>query len=111
MKNITLNFCGLGYGKYFQAYVEIYDENNNIVFNGMTFNGKLNLFLKLDTSYRVFAQSCGEYVNSTFYVKDNYNNYKFYFNRCIQENENTITLLLTDYYYNLPIEKGEIILG
>ena len=111
MKKITLNFYGLGYGCCLQALVKIYDQYGKLVFNGKTYNGKIEVCLKSNNAYRVFAQSCGNFINTAFYVSNNYSNYSFYFNRVLQENENTVTFLLTDYYYNLPIKKGEIILG
>jgi len=111
MKKITLFFHGLGYEDFFQAYVKIYDQNNNIIFNGVTCSGKIKVSLELNKVYRIFAHSCGKIINTVFYVKGDYCCYNFCFNRVMSNKKNTVTLLLTDYYYNLPIEKGEIILG
>lgn len=112
MKKINLIFYGLGFKNFFQANIRVFDQCNNIVFSGTTYNGKLELCLRKNMAYRLYAESCGEFINTAFYVKDDYCNYKFYFSRAIPVNdEEPITLLLTDYYYNLPIEKGEIIFG
>lgn len=40
-------------------------------------------------------------------IYTNMNNYIFSFNNTVNR---TITLFLKDYYYNLPIERGEIVL-
>ena len=108
--NITLNFLGLGYNNINQADVLIYDEFNNLVYNKKTYNNKLNICLKRNKIYRVEAFSLNDRISTTIYI--NNNNYCFQFNRSIiNENSDSITFLLTDYYYdNLPIERGEIIL-
>ena len=108
--NITLNFLGLGYNNINQADVLIYDEFNNLVYNKKTYNNKLNICLKKNKVYRVVAFSLNDRISTTIYI--NNNNYCFRFNRSIiNENSDSITFLLTDYYYdNLPIERGEIIL-
>ena len=108
--NITLNFLGLGYNNINQADVLIYDDCNNLVYNKKTYNNKLNICLKNNKIYRVVAISLNDRITTTIYI--NCNNYCFRFNRSIiNENPDSITFLLTDYYYdNLPIERGEIIL-
>ena len=108
--NITLNFLGLGYNNINQADVLIYDEFNNLVYNKKTYNNKLNICLKKNKVYRVVAFSLNDRISTSIYI--NNNNYCFRFNRSIiNENSDSITFLLTDYYYdNLPIERGEIIL-
>lgn len=108
--NITLNFLGLGYNNINQADVLIYDDCNNLVYTKKTYNNKLNICLKKNKVYRVVAFSLNDRISTTIYI--NNNNYCFRFNRSIiNENSDSITFLLTDYYYdNLPIERGEIIL-
>lgn len=108
--NITLNFLGLGYNNINQADVLIYDEFNNLVYNKKTYNNKLNICLKRNKIYRVEALSLNDRIDTNIYI--NSSNYCFRFNRSIiNEDSDSITFLLTDYYYdNLPIERGEIIL-
>lgn len=111
MKEIKLKFYGLGIGNNYQADIKIYDNYGNLVYDGQTYNGCLIICLEECKRYKLIANSCGDIINVCFYV---YNNdiYNFFFNRSyINRNSNSITLILTDYYYkNLPIEEGELIL-
>ena len=107
---IELKFFGLGINNNNQANVLIYDDLGNLIYDGQTYNGSLYICLNKNKAYRLIASICNEIIDTYFYV----NNYKynFYFNRSLLYlNNNSITLLLTDYNYkNLPIEKGELIL-
>ena len=110
--NITLKFLGLGYNNINQADVFIYDCCNNLVCNKKTYNNKLNICLDKNKVYKIVAKSLGDTIESVIYTGKN-NNYCFRFSRSIIDivNEDSITFLLTDYYYdNLPIERGEMIL-
>lgn len=108
MKGIKLKFIGLGCGNYLQANVKIYDSDCNLIYDDRTYNGQISILLNVDQCYKVIAYCCYGYINVWFYVDKNRDCYKFCFNTV---EDNSITFLLTDYYYsNLPIEKGEIIL-
>ena len=109
MKKISIILYGLGVGNFFQANIKIFDQNNNLILNTTTYNGRIDVYLKENETYRVCAYSCGETINKVIYVDCIYDKYSFYFSRVL--NNNTITFLLTDYYYNLPIKKGEILFG
>ena len=110
MKNIKIKFYGLGYNDVNQACITIYDECNNKVFEGKTFNNIIKLCLNKNKLYKIIAVSKYEKIVNYFYVGCS-NNYHFLFSNIIYEKTNSITFLLTDYYYdNLPIERGEIIL-
>lgn len=87
------------------AYVNIYDCNN-LVFEGVTCNNKIELCLEECKAYRLEAISNNIKLVTSFYVNCN-NIYRFSF---INNDNNPITFLLTDYYYNLPIERGELLL-
>ncbi len=107
MKRIKLIFNNLGYNCYNQANVFIYDCNNNLILEGVTFNNEIELCLEENNVYKLIAISNYQKLITSFFVNKN-NSYRFSFN-VINEN-NTITFLLTDYYYNLPIERGELLL-
>ena len=108
MKEITIRFNGLGCNKYYQANILIYDDFNNLVYSGQTYNGEIKLKLLKNKVYKMYADSLNEKLIISFYVKDN-NIYCFSFERNVIR-INSIIFLLTDYYYNLPIERGELIL-
>ena len=99
-------FKGLGINNKNQANILLYDEFNNLIYDGQTYNGILNICLKKGL-YKLIANTCNERIEKYIYI--NNNKYVFYFKRSIINN-NSITLILTDYYYNLPIEKGELII-
>ena len=113
MKKIIIEFIGLGLKEEYQAHVILYDNCYNIIYNGYTYNGCITVILNTNQAYKLKAVSLGDCISTIFYVNDKICEYKFIFNRSIYENNNdqTITFLLTDYNYNnLPIEKGELIL-
>lgn len=115
LKKIKLKFAGLGYQNYCQAEVSLYDKSGCCVGCGTTYNGNISFYVKEKYLYKVVANSCGEMINSCFYVSD-CNTYFFAFSRAyvcnIESRNRRITFLLTDSnYLNLPIEKGEIIVG
>ena len=104
---IKIKFNGLGIGSNYQADVLIYDLNGNLVYDGQTYNGYLTICLNMCTAYKLIAKSYNETISTIIYT--NTYNYAFSFQRSILRST-SITLLLTDYYYNLPIEKGRMIL-
>ena len=107
--NITLKFLGTGYNDYYQASVKIYDYNNCIVYDGISYNSIVNVCLDKGCVYKVYAVLFGYYLIASIYV-GNEDVFIFNFNPFIEYR--TVTFLLTDYnYYNLPIMEGEILLG
>lgn len=111
MKEITFIFNGLGYGSHYQADVFIYDKNN-LIYEGKTYNGSISINLQKHRKYKLMAKFFNSYLTYCFYV-DKDMKYKLSFNHSIIDlsRTNSITFLLTDYYYdNLPIERGELIL-
>lgn len=107
MKNVKLKFIGLGYKSIYQANIFIYDKYNNLIYEGQTYNGNILLSLKPNKSYKLIARLNNNMLCTILYV-GRYNNYTLCFNQ--EQIENNITLKLVDYYYNLPIERGEITL-
>jgi len=109
MKKI-LRFLGTGYNKYYQAHVKIYD-NNYLVYSGYTYNGIIKCNLKRGCYYMEAKTNYG-LISKKIIIVDNINEYTFVFNYAIINNTNNIiTFLLTDYNYaNLPIKKGDIYL-
>ncbi len=102
---IKIKILNLGLKNKYQAHVKIYDDKN-IIFDGYTYNGEIELCLDSCKVYRIEAYFMFERLNFLFYTNTNY--FVFAFNQPF--NNNTITFSLIDYYYNLPIEKGELIL-
>ena len=109
MKKIKLIFKGLGLKNKNQAYIKIFNSNCNLVYEGHTYNGQLDI--RLDNNvYRLVANYNGNIIIVPFYVSSNTNNYIFSFNN-YNLNSRDITFQLTDFYYtNLPIERGDIVL-
>lgn len=109
MKEIKLKFLGLGYNEFYQANIVIYDSSDNLIYEGITYNGELEICLDANEAYKINAYSLNEIINTYFYVS-NLDNYIFIFDRAKFIKNQKIIFLLTDYYYNLPIEKGELYL-
>lgn len=109
MKEVIIRFLGLGYNEFWQADVDIYDVNNFLIFSGVTYNSRIVLCLARNRLYRLRAKSLNDIIDVYFYVLND-DEYVFIFNRSFFKYGRTITFLLTDYYYNLPIEKGNLYL-
>ena len=112
---IKFKFFGLGYDDKYQARVFIYDSLNNLIFDGQTYNGNLCVNLIYGRVYRIVAFSLNDRIDTYFYIDGNREyclgfSYALVSNTVVPEID-TITFLLTDYYYsNLPIERGDLIL-
>ena len=103
---VNIKFIGLGYYSKYQANVKIYSDNC-LIYDCDTYNGQISIDLTPHNIYRIESNFFNEKIIR--YILVNRCEYIFVFNHAIY-NRNTITFLLRDYYYNLPIEKGEIIL-
>lgn len=103
--DVNIRFIGLGINDNYQALVKIYDSNNNIVFDSITYNGKINVVLNKYCTYKLDVHFFTEFITTYMYITKC--NYIFIFNHSIY-NKRTITFSLRDYYYNLPIERGKI---
>ena len=109
-KNITINFLGSGYNNKFQPYITIYDNCNNCVFKGYTYNGRVNICLDNNHYYFIKAYLNSQMINKIIYINKYSNIYTLVFDSITIRN-NIITFILTDRnYLNLPIENGEVIL-
>ena len=104
---IRIKFIGIGINNHNQAKVIIYDSNKNIIYEGNTYNGELCIKLCKNTIYTLVAYFYNERI--VRYIYTNTCNYIFIFNHCIYSRR-LITFQLMDYYYNIPIEKGELII-
>ena len=100
----TLRFIGTGYNNYYQAHIKIFN-NNELVYEGKTYNGKLNICLKEGAVYKIEVYFLNKEIYYLYVSKNNI--YTFILNHTLYK---TITISLVDFYYNLPIEKGEIFL-
>ena len=98
----TLRFIGTGYNNYYQANIKIY--NDELIYEGTTYNGKLDVCLE-EGIYKIEVYFLKK---QTFYLYVSKNKtYTFILDNALYK---TITISLVDFYYNLPIEKGEIFL-
>ena len=110
MKEILLKYIGAGYNNEYQLEINIYDLNNNLVYSGTTYNGSINVCLRTNQYYKVQANANNEILNSVIYVNCTRDIYTFVLTSSYMVINNITTFILKDYNYNLPIEKGEIIL-
>ena len=115
MKKISLNFIGTGFNSLNEAYVEIYTSSKTLVYKGITNNGKIILCLNINNVYRIKARFLDNYLDTVLYVNNYKSDYYLIFSNFLankqDNNQNKVTFLLTDSYYNnLIIEKGELIL-
>lgn len=101
-----LRFIGTGYKNNYQAQIKIY-SNNKKIYEGTTYNGIIELDLK-EGIYKIEAIFLNEKLITYVYITKKCK-YTFIFTHAIY-NTRTITISLVDLYYNLPIERGEIIL-
>ncbi|MBR1386121.1 MAG: hypothetical protein IJ568_04770 [Bacilli bacterium] len=109
IKNIILKFIGTGLLDNYQAHVKVFD-NEKTYYCGNSYNGEVQLSLEKNKVYRLYAVFRNQIVNSAFYVTDQ-KIYTFYFNNIIYIPRRIVTFQLNDFYYNIPIMKGEILLG
>jgi hypothetical protein len=106
--NVILNIIGLGLYDYYQANVNIYDNDNKLIYKGKTYNSKLYINLIKGNVYKLIATTSNNKLISSFYVLEGNNEYIFILNKNTKEIK-TITFLLRDANYNnLPVEKGMI---
>ena len=103
---VMIKFMGTGYNDKYQAKVKIYDRKR-VVFDGYSYNGIVKVCLKKNKVYRVEAMLFNQIIRTSIYIKDN--KYVLWF-RNAYISYRAITLSLRDYFYNLPIEKGVIML-
>ena len=111
MRNVEIVLNGIGYGCVNQVDVCIYDECDNLVCKSRTYNGRVKVRLCKNRVYKLVSCYLSQMINQVFYV--NRCSYSFSFESIIVSTavNNSITFLLTDYYYdNLPIERGSLIL-
>lgn len=105
MRNIKIIFPELGLGSLYQAQVYIRNKETDWSINTKTYNKELEICLKKNQAYYLYARSYLGIIELFFYVDCKRNKYYFTFQ------SNIITFQVTDFYYkNLPIKKGEIIL-
>lgn len=103
---VTLKYKGLGYKDNNQAYVKVFFYNN-IIYEGITYNGELCINLDIGQIYVIEATFHNEVLRNIIYVNQYSYNFVFYHNLFKRK---TITFSLKDYYYNIPIKKGELFL-
>lgn len=110
--NYNIKILGMGYQDKYQSNVIICDQFDNVIFNGCTYNGIINLCLNKGEIYKIKANSYRGNFNKVFIAGDNCNIYLSY-NICmnVTNGPNATTFILTDANYEgLPIKEGEIYL-
>lgn len=101
MKEVTFKIIGIGC----IANITIYDNKKSIIYDTKIYNGKIKLCLKENNSYLLIVRKNNRVLKRVICIDDKTNKFIFSF-----YNYRIITFLLKDYYYNLPIMKGELIL-
>lgn len=104
--NIKIKFIGLGLNDKYQARVKVYDYNNCLIFDNNSYNGYIVVNVMPNKLYKVVATFYNDIIITNIY--SNKSIYYLVFNHA--KYIPFVTLLLKDYYYNLPIEEGELIL-
>ena len=105
MRNIKIIFPELGLGSNYQAQVYLMNKETDWSITTKTYNKELDLCLKENQAYYLYAKSYFGIIELFFYIDCKRDKYYFKFLN------NIITFQVTDFYYkNLPIKKGEIIL-
>lgn len=105
MRNIKIIFPELGLGSSYQAKVFMKEKETEWSIETKTYNKEIDICLKDNTVYYLYAISYLGIIELYFYVDCKRDKYYFQFLN------NIITFQVTDFYYkNLPIKKGEIIL-
>lgn len=102
---VILKFIGVGIDNNYQVDIKIYDKNKKVI-DSKTFNGEICLLLEKNKIYKMKYS----FLNRKKYINFYTNSNKFIFNLNNNIFSRIITFSLNDYYYNIPIEKGEIIL-
>ena len=111
MRKVELYFRGSGACNVFQPKVYLYDCHYNLIESGKTKSGHISFCLK--KGYYYFNAFLNNYkIAGVIVVNKKSNKYVFAFPWAIYSrlNSRTITFLLMDEVYHLPIERGEIIL-
>lgn len=100
MKEIIFKIIG-----YNPIYIKILDNNHNTIYNEKIYNNRIKLCLEKNKAYTLIARSNNRILKRVFLVDDKTNKFIFSF-----YNYRKITFLLRDYFYNLPIKRGKLIL-
>ena len=108
MNNVTFHFNGVTNNILYQVKVNIYD-NNILVCSGTTIGGCISFCLVKNKAYIIEARLLRYYLCTSFYVNNNINDLYFNIN-CNYIYNRRIIFNLRDSYYNIPIERGELIL-
>lgn len=104
MNEYIIKIVGMGYKDNYQAKIDIYDINNNLIESKKTYNGICNVCLNKNKIYKVYISSFIGNMVRYFFT----NQKEFIFFYCF---EKRIIFTLTDQFYNnLPIMKGELFL-
>lgn len=109
MNKIIIKIFGLGLGNEAQAILILKDDNNEILYEEKTYNGKAEFCLIPNRLYQLLIISKYNRKKIVFYVDNKRCCYCFnIFNDLIPKK---VIFQLTDAnYFNLPIEKGELVL-
>ena len=104
---------GLGYYDKCQACIKIVNNCNKCVFEGKTYNGRINACLNVNQCYYINVFFFGGKIKKKIFISYLLDKYTIILPNALvrQRLNNNITFLLTDRnYLNLPIESGEVML-
>ena len=106
-----INICFLGINPHNNPLViKIYDKGK-LIYNCKEKVNKISLCLKENKKYKLDACFYGFKLQRNFFVGSSCNYIFAFQNSYYKPIQSNITLYLKDYYYNLPIERGEMTFG
>ena len=101
---VKIKYLGLGYKDNYQAKIKVYD-GNTLIYEDLTYNGEILLNLKCNHIYTIESIFYNAHLFNTIYTNNNCYIFTFKHNTL-----DVITFNVIDYYYDLKIERGELIL-
>lgn len=109
MKNINIIVEGTGYEDKYQAYVAIYDLEDNLIFDGYTYNGCIGVSLCDNNFYKVYIKYFRGIICTSIYVNNSLKDSIFISKYNYKKSDSSMTFNLTDSNYEgLKIERGKL---
>ena len=110
LKNIKIRILGTGINDACQVCVSIFNSCGDLVYEGLTYNGCIYVNLCACEGYIITIRGCVINKREVFYVDKYTSSYTFNTYELNSGVQNVVTFQLLDFFYNLPIMKGELTL-